>query len=341
MKLQKEVEIVKSILNKISFIKSTELFSNSSAGCILKTTLTDGYQVNLVIEFLKNGYPSNIKNVLSDLQKEKWYTVIAAPYLTESAMEICKKEKIGFIDYAGNCFIDYNFLHISISGNKNLNVKKRAIKSVFEKSSIVSSNILRLLLRDMNKQWKLQEISLTLGCSIGQVYKVKDFLMKNSWIDYSSKRGLKIIDPKSIFNEWAQVYGSKKEETVECYSLDNQAEIEKKLSKIKNIKYFLTGFSGGARYSSSVRYNKVHVYIQPDQIDYVIEQLGCKRVESGANLSIIIPYDDCVTVDSRVIGEYRVVSPVQVYLDCMQLKGRGEELADAVFLKEINNSERQ
>ena len=33
--------------------------------------------------------------------------------------------------------------------------------------------------------------------------------------------------------------------------------------------------------------------------------------------------------------ESRVASPVQVFLDCMEMKGRGEEMAETVFSKEI------
>lgn len=36
-----------------------------------------------------------------------------------------------------------------------------------------------------------------------------------------------------------------------------------------------------------------------------------------------------------MIGESMVVSPLQIYLDSMQLKGRGEEMAEAILRKEI------
>ena len=39
--------------------------------------------------------------------------------------------------------------------------------------------------------------------------------------------------------------------------------------------------------------------------------------------------------DERIIRSERVASPVQVVLDCMNIKGRGEEMARAVFEKEI------
>lgn len=52
-------------------------------------------------------------------------------------------------------------------------------------------------------------------------------------------------------------------------------------------------------------------------------------------MSLIIPYNECVLENSREIQGSQVVSPVQIYLDCSGLKGRGEEIADAIMTKEI------
>ena len=114
--------------------------------------------------------------------------------------------------------------------------------------------------------------------------------------------------------------------------------LEGKLSNLKRdmgIDYYLTGFSGGVRYAPVVRYNKVHVYIAPEDILEAVDYLGLKEVDSGANVIIYSLQNDSYKKDNQIIGNDMVASPVQVYLDCMQIKGRGEELAEAVLLKEI------
>jgi hypothetical protein len=51
---------------------------------------------------------------------------------------------------------------------------------------------------------------------------------------------------------------------------------------------------------------------------------------------VILPLEnDSYIKDYRVIGDSVVVSPLQIYLDSMQIKGRGEEMAEAVLRKEI------
>lgn len=60
-----------------------------------------------------------------------------------------------------------------------------------------------------------------------------------------------------------------------------------------------------------------------------------KEVNSGSNAVIFPLENDSYIKDYRVLDESVVVSPLQIYLDCMQIKGRGEEMADAVLRKEI------
>lgn len=60
-----------------------------------------------------------------------------------------------------------------------------------------------------------------------------------------------------------------------------------------------------------------------------------KEVNSGSNAVIFPLENDSYIKDYRVLDESVVVSPLQIYLDCMQIKGRGEEMADAVLKKEL------
>lgn len=104
---------------------------------------------------------------------------------------------------------------------------------------------------------------------------------------------------------------------------------------------YLTGLSGGVRYTPVVRYNKVHVYIAPEDIQEAIRYLDMKEVNSGSNVVIFPLENDSYIKDCRVIGDSAVVSPLQIHLDCMQIKGRGEEMVtlNLAHLKKIQLSD--
>ena len=76
-------------------------------------------------------------------------------------------------------------------------------------------------------------------------------------------------------------------------------------------------------------------YVVPEDIQEAIRYLDMKEVNSGSNVVIFSLENDSYIKDYRVIDDSAVVSPLQIYLDCMQIKGRGEEMADAVLRKEI------
>lgn len=102
-----------------------------------------------------------------------------------------------------------------------------------------------------------------------------------------------------------------------------------------DIDAYLTGISGGVCYVPVVRYNKVYMYIAPEDIQEAIVYLDLKEVSSGSNV-IIMPLENASYIkDSRVIDKSMVVSSLQIYLDSMQIKGRGEEMAEAFLRKEI------
>ena len=67
-----------------------------------------------------------------------------------------------------------------------------------------------------------------------------------------------------------------------------------------------------------------------------MEQVGLKEVQSGANVSLIIPYDEGVYYEAREMDSLRIVCPVQLYLDLKGYKGRGEEAAEAVWKQELS-----
>jgi len=56
----------------------------------------------------------------------------------------------------------------------------------------------------------------------------------------------------------------------------------------------------------------------------LVDRLRLKPVSSGANVTLIEPYDEGVLYGATEVERAPVVSPVQLYLDLAQTKGRGE-----------------
>lgn len=93
----------------------------------------------------------------------------------------------------------------------------------------------------------------------------------------------------------------------------------------------LTLFSGAALVAPFARYTRGFAYVGKN-IREVADELGLKEVTSGPNFTILEPYDEGVFYGSNEIDDMQVVSDIQLYLDLIGFKGRGEE--SATFLLE-------
>lgn len=339
----KEYEELDDLVHKIPAIASLNHLSDKDDGFTATLILKDGTTITLDVIVLNRAYPSIINEVISKHKRpgpsDAVYLMIMAPYISEESATYCTAANIGYQDLSGNCRLSIGCLFVHIQGHTNKFIKKRTAKTIFDPSAKVSSLILREIMGDITHQWKLSYLSEKLGCSIGQVSKVKDYLCEQLWAEMT-KDGLRIMDPKAIMQAWSKAYSlaSSSFEVLGCYTLLPIAEFEGRVAQITEISSFecyLTGHAGGVRYAPVVRYTKTHLLIRKRDLQSFLAVSPCKVVDSGANVQVRVLPSDEMLHGTRVIRGDRVASPVQVYLDCINLKGRGEEMAEAVYAKEI------
>lgn len=68
----------------------------------------------------------------------------------------------------------------------------------------------------------------------------------------------------------------------------------------------------------------ISAYVKKRQ---VLEIIAARRVTSGGNLWLIVPEDEGVWQEGQEIGDFPLVSDVQIYLDLLQVGQRGPETA--------------
>ena len=73
-------------------------------------------------------------------------------------------------------------------------------------------------------------------------------------------------------------------------------------------------------------------------IDKIARVLNLKEVSSGANVSMLKPYDEGVFYKSQVINGINVVNNIQLYMDLVNYKERGEEAAKFLYEQRIKNN---
>ena len=327
-----------SCLGRVPFLAVEEIVSELGGDEIrpdflVKVRQKESEQV-LVVEVKKNGQPRIARDAVNQVQRylisfPGAYGVFMAPYISSRAAEICKQDGVGYIDLAGNCQLCFDSVYIEQEGRPNVFAEKRDLRSLY---SPKAERVLRVLLNKPNKAWKTVDLADEACVSLGQVSNVRKLLLDREWVSVE-KPGFVLSEPEQLLQEWKENYSFRRNKTRDLYSLKSTAQIESEISEYcrrKNLKYAFTGFSGAARFAPSVRYNRATAYIGETDED-MITDLSLKEVNSGANVSLLTPYDDGVYYGSRDVNGSRIVSPVQLYLDVIGFRGRGEEAAKALL----------
>ena len=237
------LECVENKFLKLPNIQKYEVVHRTEDGFIASVEMDDGYEFHINASFFNRVFPSTIMKLIEKQDKSRGVSILVAPYISERTAQICEDNGMGYFDYAGNCWFVGHSIYLSEKGNKNPRPKEQRSVSIFERTSVVSSCILRELFVDVTKIWKLKYLSKKVNCSIGQVSKLMKVLVENAWVE-KLPDGYKVIDPESLLLKWSKDYGKKEITSYACYSLDNISAIEERLKELKTKMILISRITG-------------------------------------------------------------------------------------------------
>ena len=268
---------------------------------------------------------------------DKIYPILITTFIGERTREILKKEGVGYLDLAGNCFLEFNNVYIEKIVDKNPFVDKRKLKTIFKP---VSSRILRVLLEESKKGWKILELSRIAKVSLGQTSNVCRWLMDQEYINKG--QGLyHLTEPGKLLDEWCQNYTYAQNKMFAYYSFEqNLGKLVKKVVRIsedKNLKYTLTLLSGALLVAPFIRgISSLQMYVtDSERLSEWVSLLDLRPVESGSNISMYIPYDGGVFDKTQTIDDIEIVGNIQLYVDLYNYPTRGREQAEFLRKEKI------
>jgi len=337
---ERAADVLKVCLTRVPFISIASMPWQTKAGNMRPDRLFRVTNINskeetvLVIAIKNSGQPRFARDAFNALSRfqipyKNSYGVFIAPYVADEAAGMCKSEGVGYIDFAGNCRLAFDGVFIEQSGKQNPFTQKRDLRKLF---SVKAERVLRVLLNNPNKAWRMLEVASEARVSTGEVFNVKKALSDREWIT-SDATGFRLNKWGILLSTWTDNYSYRQNEIKEYYSLKSIPDLEAELAAIctgLSVKYALTGFSAAARIAPMVKYSKATAYIDT-QPDIIAGAMNLKEAPAGANISLCIPYDKEVFYNARLIDGTNTVSPVQLYLDLKSNPGRGEEAAEILL----------
>jgi hypothetical protein len=287
-------------------------------------------QWRLLVETKTIAEPRLIRGAIQQLHTDlsgltKSYGVVASTYISPRAAEICKEAGIGYVDLAGNCRLVFGQVFIERQGFPNPKIERRPLRTLFAPKA---SRVLRVLLEDVKQSWQVQAMAWQARVSLGLAFKVKQRLLD---LEYAREEdeGLRLLRPEELLRQWVANYSYMKSNALDCFAIGDPPALEQALSaycRKHGITYAFTLFSGAARVAPFARYSRGCAFAM-SEAPRLARELGWKPVPSGANFTILTPYDEGLLYGARQVNGDVVVGDVQLYLDLASHKGRGEDAA--------------
>ncbi len=310
-------EQVCRVLMQVPFAARCEVTEDTHEGFLVRYELKAGTHEVLEIMVMAQAYPAVTLRAIQSRDAWRGHPVVVSPFVSPETVQLCADRGVGCMDLAGNCRVCFGTVYIAEGGHRNTVVRKRRRPAVFSATTPISSAILRRLVQDVQKPWKLKYLAEALGCSIGLVHKVKTFLCDQLWAE-PTRDGIRLTNVPGLMNSWAREYAVS-QQAVRRFRTDmTPDQLEWRVNEVRSrsgIRCWLTAASAAAHYAEAPRPDVFHGHIYPFRVNDFARECGLTEVAEGGNVVLHLVEQNVCLADAVEINGSLLVSPVQMFLD--------------------------
>jgi hypothetical protein len=295
-----------------------------------------GQEHTIVVEVSSLGQPRQIRasvTRLNEIRRELpgAHPVAAAVYIGPQSARILKANGLGYVDLSGNCHLAFANVLIEKDGKRNVRPSTRPLRSLFAPRA---TRVVRVLLMEPARSWRLEELGKAAGVSLGHSYNVVKRLEELAWADRDTDQRIHLSKPADVLEAWCESY-TYRTNGITSY-LAPERVTRRFMGEIARAAvgagrpYAYTLNAGATLLVPSLRLPTVHCYLEGDPTP-VAQALGLRpATEADGTLHILEPYDPGVLHGAFEKGGLKVVCLPQLYADLIHYERRGPEQAEHV-----------
>jgi hypothetical protein len=298
----------------------------------------------LMCEVKSSGQPRHVRAALLQLRNYVAHygndavPVFIAPYLSPEAQALCKENKVGFIDLVGNARLAFDNVFIERRVDDRPAADRRGLKSLFKPKS---AQVLRVMLRDPRRAWRVTDLANAAGVSLGHVSNVRTSLLDREWAQVSD-RGLFLSAPDSLLNAWRDAYEGPEGKRLAFYTILHGSTFEQAAREILGAqsekgRAIFASFSAAYWLAPYSRTGTQYFYADSAGLERLKESLKLSPSLKGENVVVTIPKDTGLFRDTVEPTPGAVcTSAVQTYLDLWVSGERGQEAAAHLLQEKLS-----
>jgi len=289
----------------------------------------------LACAVLANGQPRHLRLALWDLSNAisrecpDAIPLLIAPFLSPASQALCKEHQVAFLDQQGNARLLFDGVFIERVAAGQPAAVRRELKSLF---SPKAAQVLRLLLRDPWRPWRVMDLAEVAEVSLGQVSNVRRGLLDREWATVTDE-GLLLKDPDVLLDAWSVAYGGMGGKRQSYYTTLHAKGLEDAFSCLFSDQperpgVLLASFTAANWLAPYGRTGTNYLLCQPAQLEHLQQTLALQPVVNGANFVVTLPAHEGVFLDAvHPSPGIFCTSPVQTFLDLSASGERGNEAA--------------
>ncbi len=335
--LELQQEIAKALPGLLPSLKVVHALARRGglSGLSAEVLLPSGNRRRLRFELQPSPTPGRIREPLRRFKAaglRAGYPMLACRFVSPRVRDMCREEGVGYVDLAGNCFLQLDGLYVERIVERNPFPARGRPSSMF---SPVSSRMSRALLEEPQREWTVSALAQATGMSLGQASNVARRLLEE---EFARKAGrhLQLRHGARLLDAWRDA-ARPAPVSHGYYSLERDPQ--QRLLKVADasaahqLSYAVTSFGAASLIAPFVHGIGTLVwYIEPAALELWVRALDLRPVEEGANVALLVPQDAGVFYRSRTVSGVTLVGDVQLYLDLSADPGRGREQAE--FLRQ-------
>lgn len=294
-----------------------------------------GHQHTLVCEVKSNGQPRHVRLALLQLrdyvarEANDAIPVFIAPYLSVEAQALCRDYDVGFVDFEGNARLVFGGVFIDRQVASKPAVERRELRSLFKPKS---AQVLRLMLREPHRAWRVAELAETAGVSLGHASNVRSGLLDREWARVSPE-GLFLSDPDALLDAWREAYEQPAGRRHGFYTTLHGTAFDDAVRELRSAedasRTALASFSAAQWLAPYGRTGTQYFYADEAGLDRLRSALKLSTASKGENVVVTVLADPGLFRDAvEPVPGVVCTSPVQTYLDLAMAGERGREAAD-------------
>ena len=298
----------------------------------------------LVVEVKSNGAPRFVRSGVYQLEScvarmrrsaeanggRHLIPMLVSPYLSPESRAICTDHDVAYLDLVGNARLAFDTVYIERAVADKPSAETRALRSIF---SPKAAAILRVLLGDPDRAWRVADLAAQANASYGHVSNVRKALLEREWLEVRDD-GAALLQPEALLQTWRESYRRPAGQSITGYTHLHGRQLDErlrgKLNPYPELPRAIYSLHSAAQWFAPFgRSGTQTFYADEPGAQMLKEELKLTPAARGANVVLQVLTDENLFDDaSEPVPNVFCTSPIVTYLDLWNGSDREREAAE-------------